>query len=377
VRRVLLLTASIVFVDALFFAVLVPLLPEYVEELGLSKTGAGVLAAAYPAGTFFGAIPSGMVAARLGVKPTVLIGMAFVALTTAAFGFLDEAWQLDLARFCQGLASSFSWTGALAWLVAAAPPGRTGRLIGQAFAAAVAGALFGPVLGGVASVAGTEWTFGLVAVASLAVAVWAATTPSSRPQTPQPVSTLFRALRDPRILLAVWLVVLPALLFGVLGVLAPLRLAELGFGAVAIGAIWLVTGALESGNNLIIGRVADRFGPLAPVRVALVATVIGAVLLPWPDNGWVLAVLIACAGVAFGTFYTPGMTLLTHAAEARALDYGYAFALINLAWAPGQTAGSAAGGAIADATTDAVPYFALAAIALLTLAGLWRSASSS
>ena len=32
------------------------------------------------------------------------------------------------------------------------------------------------------------------------------------------------------------------------------------------------------------------------------------------------------------------MTLLTHAAEERGLDYGYAFALINLAWAPGQSA---------------------------------------
>jgi hypothetical protein len=91
----------------------------------------------------------------------------------------------------------------------------------------------------------------------------------------------------------------------------------------------------------------------------------------------VLAVLIGLAGIAFGTFYTPGMTLLTHAAEERGLDYGYAFALVNLAWAPGQSAGSALGGALAQATTDAVPYLALSGIALLTLAGLWRSRSFS
>jgi hypothetical protein len=35
------------------------------------------------------------------------------------------------------------------------------------------------------------------------------------------------------------------------------------------------------------------------------------------------------------------MTLLTHAAEHRGLVYGYAFALINLAWAPGQAAARA------------------------------------
>jgi len=377
VRRVLLLAGSIVFVDTLFFAALTPLLPGYAEDLGLGKAGAGVLAAAYPAGAFFGAIPSGWVAARFGVKPTVLVGMAVVAVTTAAFGLADTVWQLDLARFMQGFASAFSWTGALAWLVAAAPATRRGRMIGQAFAAAVAGALFGPVLGGIASVAGTEATFGAVAALSLGVAVWAALTPAAAPGEPQHPRVLLPALRDRKIQLAIWLVVLPALLFGTLGVLAPLELSRLGFGAIAIGTVWLVMGALEAGNNIVIGRASDRFGPLAPVRVGLVATIVATVLLPWPQNVYVLTVVVVLSGLAFGAFYTPGMHLLTHAAEARGLGYGYAFALINLAWAPGQAGGSALGGTVAAASSDAVPYLALGAIAALTLAGLWRSASSS
>ena len=65
--------------------------------------------------------------------------------------------------------------------------------------------------------------------------------------------------------------------------------------------------------------------------------------------------------------------MLTHAAEDRGLDYGYAFALINLAWAPGQSGGAAVGGLVAEATSDAVPYLTLSALALLTLAGLWSS----
>src|SRR4051812_49873162 len=127
-----------------------------------------------------------MVAARFGVKPTVLIGMSCVALTTALFGFAQEAWQLDLVRFVQGLASAFSWTGALAWLVAAAPPGRRGALIGDAFAAAVGGALFGPVLGGVASIAGAAWTFGSVGTASLVLVAFAASTTAPEPAEIQP-----------------------------------------------------------------------------------------------------------------------------------------------------------------------------------------------
>jgi MFS family permease len=377
VRPILLLVGAIVLVDTLFFAALTPLLPHYAHELGLGKAGAGLLAAAYPLGALVGSLPSGVVAARLGVKPTVLIGLSVVALTTALFGIAQTAWQLDLARFCQGLASAFSWTGALAWLVAASPAGRRGALIGQAFAAAVVGALLGPVLGGIASLAGTGWTFGAVAAASLALAGWAAATPAVRPEAPQPLRALFDAFGDRRVLLSVWFVVLPALLFGTLGVLGPLRLSQLGFGAVGIGAVWLVTGGLEAVNNVAVGRAADRYGPFVPIRVALVGTVLTTLLLPWPENPYVLAVLIGLAGIAFGTFYTPGMTLLTHAAEERALDYGYAFALVNLAWAPGQSGGSAVGGAIAQATSDAVPYLALSGVALLTLAGLWRSRSFS
>src|SRR5689334_23006598 len=142
--------------------------------------------------------------------------MCVVALTTALFGIADRAWELDLARGCQGLASAFSWTGALAWLVAASPPGRRGALIGQAFAFAVVGALFGPVLGGIASVGGTGWTFGAVAAASLGLAAWAAATPATRPAEPQPLSTLLEAAHDRRVQLSMWLVVLPALLFGTL-----------------------------------------------------------------------------------------------------------------------------------------------------------------
>jgi MFS family permease len=369
------LTGAVVFVDTLFFAALTPLLPHFAHTLGLGKTGAGVLAAAYPAGAFVGAIPSGIVAARLGVKPTVVAGLAIVAVCTALFGIASEPWQLDAARFAQGVASAFTWTGAIGWLVAEAPPGRRGRLIGQVFAAAVVGALFGPVIGGIASIAGIGWTFGAVAAASLALVAWAVVTPAERPLQAQGPMLLVRALGDRRMLGAFWFVVLPALLFGTLSVLAPLRLSALGFSAVAIGSVFLCSAALEAVNNVALGHLSDRRGPL--LVLGLVASVPVALLLPWPDHAWLLAVLVVCGGLAFGTFFTPGMTLLTNLAESRGLEYGYASALVNLAWAPGQTLGAAGGGALAHATSDAVPYLTLAAICALTLAVVWRSRAST
>jgi MFS family permease len=327
----------------------------------------------YPAGALIAGIPSGMAAARFGVKPTVLIGLSLLALTTAAFGLADSVWALDLARFLQGVSSAFSWTGALAWLVAAAPAGRRGRLIGSAFGAAIAGALFGPVVGAVASYTGTGSAFGTVAGLALVLAAVAAATPAAAPEEPQPLRALVDALRRNRkIQTGVWLCLLPALLFGTLSVLAPLRLSDLGWGAAGVGATYLVSAGLEAAWAPVLGRVSDEHGRLPPLRAALAASAVVAFLLPWPANAWLLAFLVVCAGMAFGSFWTPAMSMVTDAAEETGLEYGYAFALVNLAWAPGQAGGAAIGGAVASATTDAVSYLSLAVLCLVTLGALTR-----
>ena len=376
-RRLLLLVGAIVLVDTMFFTALTPLLAHYVDELDLGKGGAGVLQAMYPAGALLAAIPGGMAAARFGVKPTVLIGLSLLALTTTAFGLADSVWTLDLARFMQGVSSAFSWTGSLAWLVAASPPGRRGQLIGSAFGAAIAGALFGPVLGAIASYTGTGPAFGAVAAVALVLAAAAWRMPAATPAEPQPVRMLFRSLLVRRIQVPMWLCLLPALLFGNLSVLAPLRLSDLGWSAAAIGATYLVMAAIEASWAPILGRAADRYGRLPPLRAALLGSAVVTLILPWPHSPWLLAVVIVSAGFAFGSFWTPAMSMITDEAEAVGLDYGYAFALVNLAWAPGQSGGAAFGGAVADATRDAVPYLALSGVCVLTLAGLWRSGSSS
>jgi len=370
VRRLLLLVGAIVFVDTMFFAALTPLLPHYVHTLHLSKAGAGVLQAMYPAGALVAGLPSGIAAARLGVKPTVLTGLTLLAATTVAFGLADSAWALDSARFVQGASSAFTWTGGLAWLVAASSPGRRGQLIGAAFGVAIAGAMFGPVLGAVASYTGTAPAFGTVGAAALVLAAAAWTTPAAAPGEPQPLRMLFRALTVRKIRIGVWLTLLPALLFGNLSVLAPLRLSELGWGAAAVGATYLVSAAIEAAWSPALGRVSDRYGRFLPLRAALIASAVVAALLPWPGNAWLLAFFVVCGGLAFGSFWTPALSMVTDEAERFGLDYGYAFALVNIAWAPGQAGGAAIGGTLASATSDAVPYLGLTALCVLTFIAL-------
>src|SRR6266571_2667619 len=312
----------------MFFSALTPLLPHYVHEFHLGKAGAGVLQAMFPAGALAAGIPGGIAAARLGVKPTVLIGLSLLALTTVAFGLADSVWTLDLARFLQGISSAFSWTGP---------------------------------------------AFGAVAALALVLAGAAAATPAPAPERPQPLRMLFDALRRNRtIQTGVWLCLLPALCFGTLSVLAPLRLSDLGWGAAAVGATYLVSAAFEAAWSPVLGRISDRHGRILPLLGALAASALATLLLPWPRHALLLGFLVVCAGFAFGSFWTPAMSLVTDAAEQSGLEYGYAFALVNVAWAPGQAGGSAIGGAVASATTDAVSYLGLTVLCLVTLVALMR-----
>jgi MFS family permease len=376
-RRLLLLVGGTVFVDTMFFVALTPLLPDYVDEFNLSKAGAGVLAAAYPAGALLGGIPSGLAAARIGPRPTTVAGLVVIAITTFVFATGDSIWVLDVSRFVQGFGSALAWTAGLAWLVSETPAARRGQTIGTAMATAIVGALFGPVLGGTASVVGEATAFGAAGLLALGLAVWALTMHAPPPTEPQPLILLVAALRSRRIVVGVWFVALPALFFGTLSVLAPLRLEELGFTAVAIGALWLGTAALEAVANPVVGRISDRIGRFAPMRVSVLVAAVVTVLLPWPNRGFLLAALVVLGGIAFGSFWTPAMSLLADEAEHRGLEYAYMFALINLAWAPGQALGASGAGAVAEVASDAVPYLLLAATCLLTFAVLWRSTSSS
>ena len=376
-RRLLFLVGGIVFVDTMFFVALTPLLPDYADKYDLSKAGVGVLAGAYPIGALAGGIPGGLATARFGARPTTIVGVLVIAVTTMIFATGDSIVVLDIARFVQGFGSAFAWTAGLTWLVGATPAARRGQTIGLAMSAAIVGALFGPVLGGVASVVGQPVAFGTAGLIAVALAVWAFLTSAPPPARPQPLRLFVRALRNRRIVISVWFVVLPALLFGTMGVLAPLRLEELGFGAVAIGVLWLCTAAVEATANPVVGRITDRVGRIRPMMVLALGSAVAAAALPWPNRAAVLALLVVAAGITFGSFWTPGMALLSDEAEARGLEYAYAFALINIAWAPGQALGAAGGGGLAEVTSDAVPYLLLSGAALITFGVLWRSESSS
>ena len=371
-RRLLLLVCAVVWVDTMLYAALTPLLPHFEHTLHLSKAGAGALVAADGAGALVGGLPGGAAAARLGPRRAVLAGLTLMGLASLGFAFAHGFWPLAIARFLQGCASGFTWAGAFAWLLAAAPRERRGELIGTALGAAVFGALFGPVVGAVAALVGRGAVFSGLAALAVVLGAWTLRIESAPPEAPS-VSAVGRALRNSRFLGGLALMALPSLLFGVLSTLAPLRLADAGWGAAAIGAVWLVGASLETVLSPVAGRVLDRRGVLLPVQSALVAAVAVSIGLAVSPRPLVYVPLVVLAGGAYGVLFTPAFALIAEGAERTGLPQGMAFGLMNAAWASGALIGPAAGGAIATASGDVVPFLVAAALCSTALAAARRA----
>jgi MFS family permease len=311
-------------------------------------------------------------AARWGVRPTVLLGLGLMVVSSIGFAFGDNIVVLDVSRFVQGIGGAASWAGALGWMIGAAPRDRRGQYIGTALAAAVAGALFGPVLGAAAGALGQEPVFGAVAVVGVGLMVLALQMEAQEPEGDSRLRTLIGSLSDRRVAAGMWLTTLPGVLFGTVAVLGPLRLDELGAGATAIAAAFLAAAAIEAAVAPVIGRLSDRRGRFLPSLIGVAGGGLIMLLLPWPESTWGLGILIVFAGPLIGLLYTPAMAMLSDGADHAGVSQGFAFALVNLAWATGQTAGAAGSARLADATDDRVPYLVLAAVCAITLAALLR-----
>ena len=370
-RRLLPLVCAIVLADTMLFAALAPLLPHYADEFGLSKGQAGLLVGAYAAGAFVAALPGGLAAARFGPRRTVVAGLLLMAVASVAFGFAGSAAALGSARFAQGLGSALSWTGGLTWLVAGTPRERRGEMIGTAIGAAIFGALLGPAVGAAAEWLGPRTAFSAIAVISLVLVGWALRTPPT-PADPQPARAYLEGLREPIVLGALWLIVLPAILFGVITVLVPLDLGAAGWNAVAIAAAFIAAAAIETIVAPLWGRFSDRRGRLLPLRIALGGGVAATLGLAVAGRPGVIAALLVAAAVTFGAFWAPAMALLSDGAERIGLAQGLAFGLLNASWGAGNSVGPLLGGALAEVGGDALPYLLMALASAFSLVAVTR-----
>jgi MFS family permease len=274
---------------------------------------------------------------------------------------------LDAARFVQGMAGAMAWAGALTWLILATPRARRGSVIGDVLGVAIAGALLGPGLGALAAAVGTEPVFSSVLVLTAALALVTVRIPEPGRGEPHSRREVREAIMSPPVLLATWYVAAPSAMFGVIEVLIPLRIDELGGGAGLVAAGFMLGAGLEALLAPLSGRFSDRVGRLRPYTVGMLICASAIALVPAAGSlGVILAVLIACS-LGAGLCFAPALAMLSDSADATGLHQGLAAGLINVAWATGQVVGGAGGGAAASGAGDALPCLLAAALLLATV----------
>ncbi len=376
-RRLLLLASAMIFFDVAFFAAIAPLLPRYVDELGLTKAEAGFLSAAYAAGTLFGSLPAGFAASRVGPRKAVIHGLLLLGVSSLVFGFAKEIALLDATRFVQGIAGALIWSGALTWLITAAPEERRGSVIGTALGTAIAGALLGPALGAIAGAVGTEAVFGSVLAITVALAVAAARLPQPPAPQQQSLREVLATLVSRPLLEAAAFVAVPSVMFGAIEVLVPLRIDALGGGHGVIAAGFIAGAALEGMLAPLAGRLSDRVGRRLPYVIGLSVCALAMVVIALVATlGLVLAGLILTS-LGAGLCFAPAMTLISDVADSSRLHQGFAAGVSNMAWAAGQVIGGVGGGVVASFTGNAGPSLAVALLLALTVAYAFRAMEPS
>lgn len=312
----------------------------------MSEASVGVLSGSYAAGTVVMALPAGWFAAHFGPRAAVLSGLAGMGAFSPLFGIADQILLLDASRFLQGASGALMWSGAMSWVVSTGPVAERGALIGTVLGVAVVGELMGAPIGALAHAVGTEVIFGSVLFFSAALFAIALTIPSVQYAERQSVKAAVAAARRSQLGSSIWLLAGPSFAFGVVFVVGPLRMDDLGASAALIAAAFASGAVVEAFVGPIIGRYSDRVGRSAPLLVGL--AVVAASLAAIGIFANLTVVFIAVIFVAFGAglAFTPAIALITDVATAAGLNQGYAAGSTNVAWGGGQMLGAFVAGAL-------------------------------
>ena len=254
------------------------------------------------------------------------------------------------------------WAGAISWVVITAPDDRRGVLLGTVISAAVVGELLGAPLGALASHIGTEYVFGAVSVVAIVLITIAAFTPQrGEVERQEPRESLRILCNSPVPQMAV-LVAAPALVFGAITILAPLRFDELGAGATVIAIAFASGSAVEAVLGPLVGRYSDKAGRLAPFLIGLTVSIVAVLAIGLFETLAFIFGALVMAAVGAGLSFTPATTLLTESASENGMNQGFAAGISNVAWGGGQMVGSVGGGLLADITGFLLPSVLVAAV---------------
>jgi DHA1 family solute carrier family 18 vesicular amine transporter 1/2 len=371
-RRITIAVGLTMLVESTLYQAVVPLLPSYADRFDLSKTGAGIVLAAYPLPTPIIGLLSGFLTPRIGGRRMALAGSVLLTLSTLAFAFAPNAVVLDLARGVQGCAAGITWAASMAWLSANTPRERLSREAGIVMGLFSVGAVIGPGIGSFAHATSPELAFTCLAGAA-AVTIglaWRAPAGVTIPTEHSYLRSVGGVLRNRLVIAAILLSVIDPISLGAIDLLVPRHLHGHGVPTWHIGAALMVGAAFGAVAGPLAGRRADRVGPL---RVGLVAATVlvllPAALIAGLSDPLQLLLLVVLAP-AFTILSTAMYPLSTSGADQRGVSHGVVNGVISVTWATAFATGSLLSGVLADRHGDTVTYIVVAGVCASLLATL-------
>jgi DHA1 family solute carrier family 18 vesicular amine transporter 1/2 len=371
-RRITIAVGLTMLVESTLYQAVVPLLPTYSDRFHLSKTGAGLVLAAYPLPTPVIGLLSGLVTPRIGGRRMALAGSALLTVSTLAFALAPNAVVLDLARALQGTAAGVTWAASMAWLSANTPRDRLPRESGIVMGLFSTGAVIGPGVGSFAHATSPLLAFTCLAgVAALTVPL-VLRAPVGRTIAPEHsyIRSIGSVLRNRLVLAAIILSVIDPVSLGAIDLLVPRHLHSHGVATWHIGAALMIGAAFGAISGPLAGRRAQRIGPLrVGAGAAIALAIMPALLITGLSDSAQLLLLVAVAP-AFTIMATAMYPLSTRGADERGVSHGVVNGVLSVTWATAFAIGSLTTGILADRHGDATTYAIVAVVCASLLATL-------
>jgi MFS family permease len=372
-------TAS--FVGFTGFTLVMPFLPLYFQELGVTDVGevalwSGLSLGITPAMTAVLAPFWGRLSDRFGRKIMVQRSLVSFIFLMGGMAYVTEAWHVFALRAAQGL---FAGYGALALTMAAesAPRDRTAYAIGTVQTAQRLGPALGPVIGGfVAQFAGLRNTFLLTSCFYVAAVIFLAfayneklTHHADGGRRPERV-TFRSVMAFQNFILLMGVVFALQFVDRSFGPILPLYVAELGAETSRVpllaGLLFSISAASGAIGNQLCERLLRRMSPPAVIAASAGVGAVGALIYAIaPHQAW-LFLATPLFGLAMGVATTTTYTAASSAMPANARGAG--FGLLSTASLTGLAVSPMLSGILA--TTSIRTVFLLALIVLVALAVL-------
>jgi ACDE family multidrug resistance protein len=347
-----------------------PVLKPIADSLNASPSQVSLLFTSYMAVMGVAMLVTGVVASRIGPKPTLLLGLVVIIVGAGLAGMSDTVLGIVGWRALWGLGNALFVATALATIVSSAR-GSVAQAIVLYEASLGLGIAVGPLVGGV--LGAISWRgpfFGVSALMAVAFIFTALLLPSApRAESATTLADPFRALRHQ----GLRGVAITALLYNFGSVLvvafAPF---PLDMGAHQIGLIFFGWGTAVAFTSVVVApRLQRRFGTVSTLVVGLVAIAVTlAVMAVGTDTKAVLATCVVVSGLFVGI----DNTLITETVmKAAPVDRGVASATYSFARFSGAALAPWLAGVLGERISVHVPFWVGAVTVLVGAAVLAAS----